>query len=264
MRAQWETAVKRLDFASASPYAVSYQTLPQHYRLESRLGELSLGANLLRDGDFEGKSRQVFSKPNGDEVELPQGWSVQQATLDSVDLEAGLIDSKIAKVTLPPKKPDPKRDIYRPSSMSRIPEKSDPLQPDLGESCLRLMVTAKDVNTPSGKKMYAPSLLDRTFLAVHSPPVRVQPGTWVRISGWYYIAQPLRGSADGLLIYDSAGGESLGVRATDITQGWKQFRLYRRVPDSGTIWVSMVLTAMGQAFIDDLKIEPYLNTPPEK
>ena len=99
---------------------------------------------------------------------------------------------------------------------------------------------------------------------MHSPPVRLQPGAWVRISGWVYIPAPIGATADGLLIYDSVGGESMGYRMTDVTRGWKPFHMYRKVPESGTVWLTVALTGLGQAFVDDLRIEPYGNAPAEK
>ncbi len=54
MRAQWEQAVKPLDgVMTASPYAVSFYTLPKHWRFMEEIKDLQLGANVLPDGDFE-------------------------------------------------------------------------------------------------------------------------------------------------------------------------------------------------------------------
>src|SRR5439155_2860345 len=66
MRAQWEAAVKSLDGPpTASPYAVSFYTLPRHWRFHQQLGECTPGGDKLGDGDFE----------RGDP--LPAGWQVQ-------------------------------------------------------------------------------------------------------------------------------------------------------------------------------------------
>ncbi len=41
------------------------------------------------------------------------------------------------------------------------------------------------------------------------------------------------------------------------TEGrWKQFKLYRRVPDSGQMTVAVALTGLGVVYFDDLRIEP--------
>ncbi len=53
MRAEWTSATRELTFFGASPYALSFYTLPQHFKLMDRLKALAFGANLLPDGDFE-------------------------------------------------------------------------------------------------------------------------------------------------------------------------------------------------------------------
>jgi len=53
-RAYWELAVKRLSSPVASPHAICFQTLPDHWRMLRRLNsDRSAGENLLRSGDFE-------------------------------------------------------------------------------------------------------------------------------------------------------------------------------------------------------------------
>jgi hypothetical protein len=99
--------------------------------------------------------------------------------------------------------------------------------------------------------------LERTFLAINSPPVRLPPGTLVRISAWIKIPGALSRSIDGALFYDSAGGEPLGIRLVSATP-WKKYTLYRRVPASGTISVTLALTGVGTAYFDDVRIEPLL------
>jgi hypothetical protein len=99
--------------------------------------------------------------------------------------------------------------------------------------------------------------LERTFLAVDSPPVRLPPGTLVRVSGWIRIPSEISGSVDGVLFYDDAGGEPLGVRVSHLPH-WTQFHLYRRVPASGQIAVTLALTGVGIAYFDEIRIEPLL------
>ncbi|MHB1425877.1 MAG: hypothetical protein ACYC3I_22155 [Gemmataceae bacterium] len=120
--------------------------------------------------------------------------------------------------------------------------------PREGKQCLMLQLRAKN-------ELKAPLVLERTFLAIHSPSVHLPPGTPVRISAWMRVLAPLTASPDGALFYDSAGGEPLAVRVS-LPTGWRQFILYRTVPDSGTINVSMALTALGTVYFDDIRIEP--------
>ncbi|HJZ58219.1 MAG TPA: hypothetical protein VKE74_24975, partial [Gemmataceae bacterium] len=88
------------------------------------------------------------------------------------------------------------------------------------------------------------------------------PGTLVRVSGWVKVPVPISGTADGALFYDDAGGEPLAVRLLHTMEPgepkpvWKQFHLYRRVPATGQIAVTLALTGVGVAYFDDIRIEP--------
>ncbi len=106
----------------------------------------------------------------------------------------------------------------------------------------------------------APAALERTFLAINSPAVKLPPGSLARISAWIRIPSAIKASADGVLFYDSAGGEPLAVRLTE-SGPWKRYTLYRRVPDSGTLSVTLALTGIGSAYFDDVTIEPLLPGP---
>jgi hypothetical protein len=74
MRSHWDQAVKPLDAPTASPYAVSYYTLPKHWRFVGEIKDLRPGANVLPQGDFEeGQGRDWKS------------WLMQEApSLDDV------------------------------------------------------------------------------------------------------------------------------------------------------------------------------------
>ena len=65
MRAQWEAAVRQLDTPVASPYALSFYTLPRHHELMKLIGPgvAKAAANVLPDGDG----------PTGGCVALAQG-----------------------------------------------------------------------------------------------------------------------------------------------------------------------------------------------
>ncbi len=121
-------------------------------------------------------------------------------------------------------------------------------QPQQGQRCLKLQIKPRDPKA-------VPAAFERTYLAVSSPAYRIQPGTIVRISGWVRVPKPIEASADGVLLFDSIGGEGLAVRLTGATP-WRQFSLYRRVPASGTVGVTMALTGIGAAYFDDIRIEP--------
>src|SRR5262249_18622659 len=58
MRAHWDQAVKSLDLPTASPYAVSFYTLPRHWLLHREVRRTVAGTSALRDGDFENVNTQ--------------------------------------------------------------------------------------------------------------------------------------------------------------------------------------------------------------
>jgi hypothetical protein len=97
---------------------------------------------------------------------------------------------------------------------------------------------------------------------VESPPVwvttgaaPVEAGQLVCISGWVQLPGGFRGSVDGLLVGDSLGGEPLAARIAK-TNGWQRFALYRVAPQSGPLSVTFALTGLGEAWLDDLAIQP--------
>ncbi len=307
MRTHWEQAVRTLDLASASPYGVSFYTLPQHWDLHRQLHGTSAGANALRDGDFESVATNsefvaaaraaeemvskvaeikaknvpvakdgVVPKDQGQnakaekairEIEekiknarnvgapvtsLP-GWTVQQQTLDPVEMEAMLVPSSLGKIEKK-EKPKRKKERYDPSTgFVPLPE---PPEPTLGEAILKLEIRPKIiVKEKDGKPQPAPAALERTYLAVNSPAVRLQPGSWVCVRGWVRVPAAIQASADGVLLFDSADGEAMGHRSVDACI-WRQIHLYRQVPSTGVIWMTVALTGIGTVYFDDLRIEP--------
>jgi hypothetical protein len=61
------------------------------------------------------------------------------------------------------------------------------------------------------------------------------------------------------MFFDTTAGEAYAVRITD-NSTWKQFHMYRKVPDNGEVRARMALTGFGTVYFDDVKIEPYLGT----
>ncbi|NBO92969.1 MAG: hypothetical protein EBV06_11760 [Planctomycetia bacterium] len=206
MRAHWERAVRDLDTPTASPFAVSFYTLPLHHELLEELRGLKAGSNVLPYGDFEVPVGQ--SQP---------GWTVQEVpSLDPVTTEVRRV--------------------------------SQGAHGGSGQ-CVMLAIRPKDPRR-------VPAALERTFVALHSPAVKLPPGSLVRVSGYIKIPAPITGSADGALLYDSAGGEPLAVRLTGEQKKWKSFSLYRRVPPSGQIHVTLAMSGLGAVYFDDVRIEP--------
>jgi hypothetical protein len=258
-RAHWDQAMRTLDCATATPYSVSYYTLPRHWELSLDLHASGLGQNVLANGDFD------LPRPadrRGVPVTTLPGWTVQEVALDDVVMNARIVPGEEARET-PPEPPSGPRPRYQPTSLTHRIEDPLPPAPPLGAGVLRLTVTPKPVvqKKKDEEPPPEPQALERVFLAVNSPPVRLPPGTWVSISGWVKVAGNIRASADGAMLFDTTAGEPYAVRITDDSK-WKQYHLYRRVPANGEVRVRMALTGFGTAYFDDIKIEPYLGTSP--
>jgi hypothetical protein len=80
-RAHWNVAVSGLSSPVSSLHTVSFQTLPDHWRMVSRLGRSSvkLDANLLRSGDFEDMQTMVV-----------EGWGHTQNQIEGIRAAADL------------------------------------------------------------------------------------------------------------------------------------------------------------------------------
>ena len=118
--------------------------------------------------------------------------------------------------------------------------------PHAGRSALRLQAWAADPKQ-------APQALERPLVWVTSSPVPVRQGQIVRIHGWVHVPRQLAATNDGLLVFDSLGGSDLGDRIR-LTQGWREFTLYRAVPQTGELTVTFALTGLGEASLDDLSV----------
>ena len=274
----WRQAAGKFPVATASPYAVSYFTLPKHWELYREVQASKAGANLLPGGDFEPEGVEVPKK--GLPIETMPGWAGRWGALDKVDVAAAIIPSDTLVEKWPPRSPrDLPKSIWTPSRRVPLPDEGyTPPQPELGDGCLRLQIEKQVPTDRDGKPLPTVPYLERTFLAVDSPAVRLPPGTLVRISAWAKVIDPIQGTVDGALIYDNpgydpqyanrphAGGEPLAVRVThtrpplpNATRGtWRQYHLYRRVSASGQIGVTLALTGLGTAYFDDVRIEPLI------
>jgi hypothetical protein len=120
------------------------------------------------------------------------------------------------------------------------------LSPHSGRSALRIFAGPL---TPQG----GPAEIERPPLWITTAPVPVRQGQLVRIHGWVQVPRRLAASAEGLLIFDSLTGPELGERI-QLTQGWREFSLYRAVPDNGELTITFSLTGLGEAWLDDVSV----------
>jgi hypothetical protein len=120
------------------------------------------------------------------------------------------------------------------------------VNPHSGRSALRLAAAPRDVRQMPGP-------LERPLVWITSSPVPVREKQIARITGWAYVPQAIVGSHDGLLIFDSIGGPDLADRLR-LTRGWRQFTIYRAVPESGSLIITFALTGLGEAWLDDVQV----------
>jgi hypothetical protein len=258
MRDHWRQAVAGLDVPSASPYAVSFFSLPQHWEFAREVQNSRPGGTVLPLGSFEIAGG---IPPDGIAVERLPGWSARTGSLeaDHVVVAAGVVSSEGLDDPKMPRKAKPQpRTLYSSSRPVAQPDEGyvDPA-PDLGRGVLKLEVRTQVQKDAKGNVIRDDQVLERTFLAVDSPPARLAPGSIVRISCWIKVPKPVQGdAAGGVLFYDDAGGEPLSVRLPGTDNRWKEYHLYRRVPASGQISVTLAMTGLGVAYFDDVRIEP--------
>jgi hypothetical protein len=127
-----------------------------------------------------------------------------------------------------------------------------PVAPYSDQHSLHLQVQTAKAESPSA---LASTLVESPPLWVTSAPVHVDAGDIVCIRGQVRVPRPIIGSVDGLMIIDSLGGEALAQRITQ-TDGWREFVMYRAAPRADQLTVTMALTGVGEAWIDDLSIRP--------
>ncbi|MCI0700573.1 MAG: hypothetical protein L0241_05790 [Planctomycetia bacterium] len=260
-RDHWYQATATLDTPTASPFAVSYFSLPKHWELFRAVQASQLVENVLSGGTFEPTGGVPET---GLEVSAIPGWSARFGTLDRVNVAAGIVPSAKLVDKIEPKKDPPPLKMFGPSRP--IPTGDEgyvPPAPELGRGVLKLEVRRRGQVGRDGKPIAQTTHpLERTFLTVDSPPVRLPPGSLVRVSGWVKVPGEIQGTADGALFYDDAGGEPLAVRLLTTGGKWKKFHLYRKVPATGQISLTVALTGVGVAYFDELRIEPLVAPAP--
>ncbi len=125
-----------------------------------------------------------------------------------------------------------------------------------------------------------PEVLESAPISIITPPIPLQAGQIACIRGWVRMKDPVSASADGLMIIDSLGGESLAERIGP-TKGWKdrdraqkgqkprnikkhpdkpeddwqEFILYRATPAACNLTVTFALSGLGEAWVDDVTIQ---------
>ena len=116
-----------------------------------------------------------------------------------------------------------------------------------GQMGLSLAVAS---STPSDK----PKQLETIPLWVTTPAMPVRMGEMICVDGWIRIPQPLESTVDGLMIFDSLGGEEMALRFLQTSGEWRQFAFYRIVPEDSNYYVFFALNGFGEAQLDDIRV----------
>ena len=115
-----------------------------------------------------------------------------------------------------------------------------------GRTSLHLRVWPESTAEP-------PEVVETAPVVIHSAPVPVRASQWIQIHGWVHVPEAIRGSHDGLAIYDNLGGWDLAERVRQGT-GWREFMFYRAAKGDRPLVISFALTGMGEAWIDNLSV----------
>jgi hypothetical protein len=86
-----------------------------------------------------------------------------------------------------------------------------------------------------------------------SPPIPIEEGQLIEITGWVRVEEPVTGSLDGLQIIDTLGGAELTL-AVRQTNGWQPFQMLRGVPQSGALRLTFALDGVGTAHVDSVMV----------
>lgn len=119
-------------------------------------------------------------------------------------------------------------------------------QPHRGSSSLHVQTRSTDPET-------APAVVETPAVWITSPPLHVAAGKMVRISGFVRTSPEIAGSQDGLLVFDSLGGRVLAERIRGATS-WRKFELFRAAPADAQVTLTIALTGIGEAWVDDVEI----------
>lgn len=129
-----------------------------------------------------------------------------------------------------------------------------PDAPHRGAFCLELEASPTDPDTPAPVVPSSP-------VWVTSRPVRVRAGDLIEITGQARVPEELLGTVDGLEIADTLGGPELAVHIRS-APSWQPFRMIRAAPADADVTVTIALTGLGMAQVDDVALRTIQQHPP--
>jgi hypothetical protein len=228
-RGHWEQTAAAFPSPAASPAIAQFATLPLHWVVAERMRKGGFGPNVQAAGDMESLDQMLKS-----------GWRrVGQVSGASAGPPSGDAHHRGGPSATGVALSHPTGDIAVDVTLSLA-------DPHSGRSALRLQAWTADPKR-------APLALERPPVWVMSSPVPVRQGQLVRIHGWAHVPRRAGALSEGLLVFDSLGGSDLGDRIR-ATQGWREFTLYRAVPQTGELTVTFALAGLGEASVDDLSV----------
>jgi len=121
-----------------------------------------------------------------------------------------------------------------------------PEAPYSGSYCLELKALPMDALAPDLIVPTAP-------VWITTSPLPVRAGDLLEITGVARLPKPLVGSVDGLQIIDSIGGPDLALRIHE-APSWQPFRLIRAATSDSQVSVTIALSGLGKAQIDDVAV----------
>ena len=116
-----------------------------------------------------------------------------------------------------------------------------------GQTGLQLVVASSN---PSDN----PRQLETIPLWVATPAMPIRMGEMICVHGWIRIPQPLQSTVDGLMIFDSLGGEEQAQRFVHTSGEWREFAFYRIVPADNNYYVFFALNGIGEVHLDDIQV----------
>jgi len=146
----------------------------------------------------------------------------------------------------------------RPDRELRTAVEVSQTRPAAGRGCLRL------VAAPSAPDA-APVVVETPPVWITTPPLTPPVGKLLEISAQVMVPEPITGSVDGLLVFDSLGGPALAERVGQ-TRDWRRLVLHRVVPPESAgepLVVTFALSGLGEARIDDVSVRILERGPPE-
>ncbi|MCL2120329.1 MAG: hypothetical protein FWH27_18080, partial [Planctomycetaceae bacterium] len=236
-RLKWEEAIREVPHHNMIPTSVSFVTLPAYIEMFKKMAHMKPGENRLPAGD--GENAMQWQQSGWRSLNVPTEGVMPGVTV--ADPSAARSGQGGIKLRLVP--------------TSQIAATAPTVGGGVGETTLI-----------SGNTMDSDGIqLETAPVWIMTPQIPVYAGEILCITGYINIPQKLQGNVDGLMIFDSLGGEPLALRWIDTGGQWRQFTLFRAVPTvlppNASMCVTFALSGLGEVQLDDLQIFPIIPNP---